>query len=158
MPAKRGKREPWPHICQDCGAEYMSAGYNAEACPECKKRRHKEACRRYRLTDHGRETLKASLAAWRASHREQYLETQRRWRENHRERVRLLDRLGRHARNGDRQALFERGRLTGKLKSCARLSLQAFDLPCGQRPECWWGRPCEKTEGMKKPRSAALKF
>lgn len=37
------------------------------------------------------------------------------------------------------------------MKHCDRLNLDAMRLPCGRRPECWNGKPCEKTGGMIKP-------
>lgn len=37
-----------------------------------------------------------------------------------------------------------------RIQECKRLRVKGLHLPCGQRPECWNGKPCEKTAGMDK--------
>jgi hypothetical protein len=57
---------------------------------------------------------------------------------------------------GDKKSEFELGRLTGKLQECPRLRVTAVNLPCGKRPECWWGKPCERCAGMTKAREMGI--
>lgn len=162
------KREPWEHTCQ-CGKTFLSAGYNAQYCPECRAEANKQKHKRYRQTEKGKEKNKGYTKAWRsrngeyckeyrkkyhAEHREENIARSKQYRENHLERSRLVAKLKSRIRRGDKRAELEHAKLVGKVKTCERMRITALELPCGKRPECWTGKACPRTVelGLTRPK------
>jgi hypothetical protein len=65
-----------------------------------------------------------------------------------REKAKLRQRMYR----GIPGAKLEYAKIMGKAQTCPRMHVTALSLPCGKRPECWWGKPCEGCAGKVKPR------
>lgn len=162
------KREPWPHECPDCGKEIMSACYGRVFCPECKAKARKATIRKYEATEKAKANHCKSSRRWREKYPERSREAIRKYREEHRDEIcqkmrekywadpepqRLKSKLRQRRLRGDGKADFELRRLTGKVQTCPRMHVTMVQLPCGKRPECWNGKPCEKTEGKSKPRA-----
>lgn len=164
---KRAKREPWPHECPECGKEFMAACYSRVLCPECKKKARAAASAKYEASEKGKEKKRANARRYRQRHLERAKEAVRKYREANREEIcrkqrekywadpephRLKSKLRQRRMKGDGKAAFELRRLSGKVQTCPRLHVSMVQLPCGQRPECWTGKPCEKVAGMSKPK------
>lgn len=160
-------RAPKERPCSDCGRTILSAQTGRALCPECKAKARRAAYWRYNHSEKGRANSRRSSKAWRERYPERAKESRRKnyWSHveerraasrayyaAHIEFERLRGRLGSRARRGDRKAAFELGRLTGRMKTCPRLHVTASSLPCGQRMECWGGKPCEHCAGMKRPK------
>lgn len=169
--AKGRKREPWPHICPDCGTEFLCAAYSLARCPACAKKARRRSQRDWDKTPRGKAVKCAATRKYRAAHKEEAQASCRAYREAHRdelnakqrdrywadpEKQRLKSRLRQRMYKGDKKSEFELGRLTGKLQECPRLRVTAVNLPCGKRPECWWGKPCERCAGMTKARETSF--
>ena len=160
-----GKREPWKMVCS-CGAEFFTACYTTFFCPECTKRRKKESQMRCNHTEKGRERQRRAQARkrernpellnertriWRAKNRDEINAKKRqKYAENHEE-ILYETRLRYHARRGNITAKLELAKRNGRLLYCERMKVSALSLPCGSREECWGGKPCPKTAGMKRP-------
>ena len=164
-----GKREPWPHTCIECGREFLSACRNSRLrCHECQKEARRRQHAVYDRTEKGKEAKRRSSKTYRERHKEQCSARTAQYHKERREELaekqrarywqnaemeRLKSKLRWRIRHwNDKKAEFEYGRLLGRLQTCPRLHVTAASLPCGKRPECWGGKPCEKCEGMKRPR------
>lgn len=54
------------------------------------------------------------------------------------------------------EAKIELAKLAGEWLYCERMKVSGFNLPCGQRVECWYGlQPCEMVIklGLSKPKN-----
>jgi len=54
------------------------------------------------------------------------------------------------------QAKAEKAKLAASailLHSCPRMNVRAVSLPCGDRPECWAGSPCDRIPEGKEPKA-----
>ena len=174
MPAKKGsKREPWEQICDVCGKPYMTACYSSHSCPECTAEKRRAADRAWSKTPEGKacnrkrrlkykrahpDRVKAQRKKHYAENREKERAVCREWQKANRERSTKMQRMYRRKKAGDFKAFFELAKELGKLKTCPRLHMTSFDLPCGQREECWGGKPCEKTFGLVKPNFSSRRF
>ena len=159
-------------VCS-CGAEFFTACYTTFYCPECTKRRKKESQIRCNHTEKGRERNRKAAARKRAKNPELCNERTRRWRRENRdeinaqkrkqytenrEEILFATRLRYHARRGDVKAKFELAKRAGRILYCERMRVSAVTLPCGQRDECWCGKPCQRTIelGLVRPKKNAM--
>lgn len=166
--------EPWEHVCVTCGKTFLSGAYNAKYCPECKLENKRERNRAYSKTEKGKACGARKRKTYREKHPDRVKECKRRWDaaniehrreydrkkyEENREYILERHRLYLHARKGDKRAAYEHAKLIGKLKHCPRMHVDAVSLPCGERYECWTGKPCELLpKDAKKPRFNPMRF
>ena len=161
-----GKRQPWEQPCAECGKTILSASYSRALCPECHERCKKAAAKKYRSSEAGKQVHRATMKRWRLAHPDKEKEKRDKYKATHREELKAKGRaryqanieierekskLRQRIYKGNVAAKLEYAKLIGKAQTCPRLHLTAIDLPCGQRPECWWGKPCEKCADMKRP-------
>lgn len=153
--------------CSECGADMVAGRKSGRVlCPECRVKNKKASHKKYRSSEKGRENAKEACKRWRQKHPEKVLPYGAAYREAHREELRAA-RRAKYAEN----VVFEReaGKLRqrmlrgvpgakldyykhiGRAQTCPRMHVTALSLPCGKRPECWWGKPCEGCAEMKKP-------
>lgn len=151
--------EPWEHVCVTCGKTFLSGAYNAKYCPECKLENKRERNRAYSKTEKGKASEARKHKTYREKHPERVKERKKRWDTANVEHRREYDRkkykinkLYVRAMEGDKRAAHEYAKMTGKLKHCPRMHVEAVSLPCGERNECWMGKPCELLpKDAKKP-------
>lgn len=159
--------EPWEHVCVTCGKTFLSAGYTAKYCPECKLENKRERNRVYSRTEKGKAAEARKHKTYRENHPDRVKEAKKKWDaanveyrreydrkkyEENREHICERQRLYRRKRKGDTRAAHEHAKLIGKLKHCPRMHVHALSLPCGERNECWMGKPCELLpKDAKKP-------
>ena len=165
------KREPKERPCSECGQPVLTRCYGRVLCPECRARCRAETVFKYEKSEKGAARSRKSGKKWRDSHRESYLESLRKYRaknakelnaksrekyhanlEESREKAKLRQRMYR----GIPGAKLEYAKIMGKAQTCPRMHVTALSLPCGKRPECWWGKPCEGCAEMKKPVNAGF--
>ncbi len=161
--SKFPKRE---RACYECGATVIAGGYTRVLCPECRKKSREASKLKYDKSEKGVIRSRKSAKKWRESHPEYHAEicqryrarkrdeinakTRARYRENleeNREKAKLRQRMYRNTPG----AKLEYDKIMDRVKTCPRLHVTSSSLPCGKRPECWWGKPCEKCADMKKP-------
>lgn len=157
------KRE---RTCSECGAIVMAGGYTRVLCPECRKKCREASKLKYDKSEKGVVRSRKSAKKWRESHPEYHAEICQRYRarrrdeinaktrERYREEIELnreKSKLRQRIYRGNDAAKLEYAKIMGRAKTCPRLHVTAVELPCGKRPECWWGKPCEMCASMKRP-------
>lgn len=164
---KGRKREPWPHECPDCGTMFMAACYSRVLCPECRKKAREATRIKYYRSDKGKALRCENSRRWREKYPERAREAMRKYRDANREELcrkqrekhwadpeshRRKSKLRQRRLKGDGKAAFELRRLSGKMQTCPRMHVSMTQLPCGKRPECWTGKPCDKAAGLRRPK------
>lgn len=79
-------RKPWPHICEDCGTEFLSAG-NAVRCPECRKKHKAEYDKARRQQPGQKEKEREAARAYYQRNREKCNERGRTYKREHKVRL-----------------------------------------------------------------------
>lgn len=162
----------YPRKCSDCGADIMAGRKSGRVlCRACYAANRKEAHKRYRATEKGREVSKKACKTWREKYPEKTREYGKAYREEHREEIRVNRRESYWANVEEERrkariraqaiankpgARLEMAKVRGEAEFCQRMRVSMLKLPCGQRPECWAGKPCEQCRGMAKPRDTSF--
>lgn len=83
-------RKPWPHICEDCGAEFLSAG-NSLRCPECRKKRKAERDKVRRQSPEYKAKNRESVRAYYARNKEKCNERCRAYKQENKARLKVAN-------------------------------------------------------------------
>lgn len=160
------RRAPRERTCYECGATVIAGGYGRVLCPECRAKSREASKQKYDKSEKGVARSRKSAKKWRKTHPEYHTEYCRRYREKHKDEINAKNRelyrknaefyreaskLRQRIYRGNVAAKMEYAKLLGRTKTCPRLHVTAVELPCGKRPECWWGKPCEGCADMKRP-------
>ena len=159
------RRAPRERTCYECGATVIAGGYTRVLCPECRAKSRAVSKQKYDKSEKGMARTRRSAKKWRETHPEYHAEICRRYRERHKdelnaktraryreniEQSREMSKLRQRMYRNTPGAKLEYDKIMGRVQTCPRLHVTSSSLPCGQRPECWWGKPCEKCEGVKR--------
>lgn len=84
-------RKPWPHICEDCRTEFLSASNRAQRCPECRKRHIIEYNKARMQSPEVKAKNLESVKAYQARNREKISAQRKEYRRTHKAEIKAQE-------------------------------------------------------------------